>query len=99
MSDDAIRRANEPGEPGKVLPGGIVVIDEPAHCNVTTFADRGEVLLVFNTRRGAEVGQVIIGLTGNQVLQLIDRLQQHADTCARAVAEGRGGAEFPDQAP
>jgi hypothetical protein len=25
--------------PGSILPGGIVLIDEPAHCNVTTFAD------------------------------------------------------------
>ena len=97
---EAIRRANKPGNPGVLLPGGIVLVDEPAHCNVTTFADRGEALLVFNARAGAEnIGQVIIGLTGNQVLQLIQRLQQHADACGRAVAEGRGGARFPDQAP
>lgn len=98
MSDDAIRQANAK-LPGAMLPGGIVVIDEPAHANVTTLAQRGETLLVFNTRRGADVGQVIIGLTGNQTLQLIQRLQEHADACARAVAEGRGGVRFPDRAP
>lgn len=87
------------GNPGAVLPGGIVLIDEPAHCNVTTFADRGEVLLTFNARSGGDVGQVIIGLTGNQALQLIGRLQEHADACGRAVVEGRGGARFPDKAP
>ena len=30
--------------PGEILPGGIVLIDEPAHVNVTTFASNGEVL-------------------------------------------------------
>lgn len=87
------------GPPGTILPGGIVLVDEPEHCNVTTFADRGEVLLTFNSRDGGNVGQVIIGLTGHQALQLIQRLQEHSDTCARAIAEGRGGARFPDKAP
>jgi hypothetical protein len=96
MSDETIR---QPGQPGTILPGGIVLIDEPAHCNVTTFAERGEVMLTFNTRPGGDCGQVIIGLSGHMVLQLIQRLQMHADTCGRAVAEGRGGARFPDRAP
>ena len=85
--------------PGAILPGGIVLIDEPAHVNVTTWADRGDVLLTFNTRPGGNCGQVIIGLSANQALQLIERLQTHADACGRAMAEGRGGARFPEQAP
>jgi hypothetical protein len=80
--------------PGSVLPGGIVLVDEPAHCNVTTFAANGEVLLVFNARPGGDVGQVFIGLTPNQVMQLVERLQKHADVCARAVVEGKGGGGF-----
>jgi hypothetical protein len=91
--------SGERSVPGAILPGGIVLIDEPAHANVTTFADRGDVLLTFNTRPGGNCGQVIIGLTANQALQLIERLQAHADACARAVVEGRGGARFPDRAP
>lgn len=85
--------------PGSILPGGIVLIDEPAHVNVTTFAERGDVLVTFNTRPGGNCGQVIIGLTANQALQLIERLQAHSDACGRAVVEGRGGARFPDKAP
>lgn len=81
--------------PGAILPGGIVLIDEPAHVNVTTF-ERGDVLLTFNTRPGGNCGQVIIGLSANQALQLIERLQTHADACGRAMAEGRGGVRFPD---
>lgn len=82
--------------PGSILPGGIVLIDEPAHVNVTTFANQGDVLLTFNTRPGGNCGQVIIGLSANQTLQLIERLQAHADACGRAMVEGRGGARFPD---
>jgi len=85
--------------PGSILPGGIVLIDEPAHVNVTTFQDTGDILLTFNTRPGGNCGQVIIGLTANQTMQLIERLQAYADACMRAVVEGRGGASFPDQAP
>jgi hypothetical protein len=36
----------KPATPGTILPGGIVLIDEPAHVNVTTFAQNGEVLLI-----------------------------------------------------
>ena len=89
---------SEQGTPGSILPGGIVLIDEPAHANVTTFADRGEVLLTFNTRPGGDCGQVILGLAANLALELLERLQSHADACARAVVEGRGGARFPDRA-
>ena len=85
--------------PGDILPGGIVLIDEPAHAHVTTFASNGEVLLAFNCRDGGTVGQVIIGLTAHQAMQLIERLQAHADACARAVLNGKGGAKFPDKAP
>jgi hypothetical protein len=85
--------------PGTMLPGGIVLIDEPAHVNVTTFADTGDVLVTFNTRDGGNVGQVMIGLSANQAMQLIERLQAHGDACGRAVAEGRGGAKFPNRAP
>lgn len=90
---------SERSTPGTILPGGIVLIDEPAHVNVTTFADRGDVLISFNTRPGGNCGQVLIGLTANQALQLIERLQAHADACLRAVVEGRGGDRFPDKAP
>jgi hypothetical protein len=89
----------ETSTPGAILPGGIVLIDEPAHVNVTTFAQLGDVLLCFNARPGGDCDQVLIGLTANQALQLIERLQAHADACARAVVEGRGGARFPDHAP
>ena len=84
--------------PGSILPGGIVLIDEPAHVNVTTFADNGEVLLMFNLRPGAELGQIIIGLSPHQAMQLVERLQAHHDACLRAVALGKGGAKFPDRA-
>lgn len=85
---------------GSILPGGIVLVDEPAHVNVTTFNNKGgEVLLTFNMRDGADVGQIIIGLSAHQAIQLIERLQAHADICARAVALGNGGAKFPERAP
>ena len=84
--------------PGSILPGGIVLIDEPAHVNVTTFGGSGDVLLTFNTRPGGNCGQVLIGLSAQQALQLIERLRAHADACERAVVEGRGGARFPDNA-
>ena len=82
--------------PGSILPGGIVLIDEPASVGVTTFAANGEVLLTFNSRPGAECGQVIIGLSPHQAMQLIQRLHAHDDIYARAVAEGKGGARFND---
>lgn len=81
--------------PGSILPGGIVLIDEPASVGVTTFAANGEVLLTFNNRPGGECGQVIIGLSPYQAMQLIERLQSHADICGRAIADGKGGAQFP----
>ena len=84
--------------PGTILPMGIVLIDEPAHVNVTTFAANGEMLLTFNCRDGGNCGQVIIGLTPNQALQLIERLQMHSDACGRAIVNGKGGAAFPDAA-
>jgi hypothetical protein len=85
--------------PGSILPGGIVLIDEPAHVNVTTFAENGEVLLTFNCRSGADLGSIMIGLSPCQTVQLVERLQQHHDACLRAVALGKGGARFPDKAP
>lgn len=81
--------------PSAILPGGIVVMDEPAHCNVTVFADRGEVLLVFNGRDDGVIGQIFVGLTGNQTLQLIDRLTTHYEFCTKAAREGRGGSSWP----
>jgi hypothetical protein len=80
--------------PGLILPGGIILIDEPAHVGVTTFAGNGEVLLTFHTRPGGNCGQVIIGLSAQQALQLIERLQTHSEVCRRAVADGKGGAPF-----
>lgn len=88
-----------PSSPGSILPGGIVLMDEPEHCNVTTFAANGEVLLTFNARPGGNCGQVIVGLSPNQLMQLIARLQAHSDACARAIAYGNGGVRFPDTAP
>ena len=87
-----------PQTPGTILPGGIVLMDEPAHVNVSTFVASGEMLLTFNARPGGNCGQVIIGLSGNQALQLIERLQTHADVYRLAVSEGRGGASFPESA-
>jgi hypothetical protein len=83
--------------PGSILPGGIVLIDEPEHVNVTTFANNGEVLMTFNARPGGDCGQVIIGLTPSQTMQLIERLQAHSDACARAIVGGKGGARFPER--
>jgi hypothetical protein len=85
--------------PGSILPGGIVLIDEPEHANVTTFAGAGDVLLTFNTRPGGNCGQVLIGLSAKQALQLIERLSAHAEFYRLAVAENRGGVSFPDEAP
>ena len=85
--------------PGSILPGGIVLIDEPAFIGVTTFAENGEVLMAINMRPGAEIGQIIIGLSPHQAMQLVERLQQHHDACLRAVALGKGGAKFPEKAP
>lgn len=85
-----------PSTPGTTIyRGGIVVMDEPENLSVTTFAATGEVLLTFNARPGGDCGQVIVGLTANQLLQLIERLQVHADACARAIVDGKGGARFP----
>jgi hypothetical protein len=82
--------------PGSILPGGIVLIDEPASVGVTTFAENGEMMLTFNNRPGGECGQVIIGLSAHQAMQLIERLQTHADACGRAIVNGKGGTRFPD---
>jgi hypothetical protein len=57
------------------------------------------VLLTFNCRGGADIGQIIIGLSPMQTVQLVERLQQHHDACLRAVALGKGGAKFPEKAP
>jgi hypothetical protein len=86
------------GTPGSILPGGIVVIDEPEHVNVTAFADTGDVLVTFNTRPGGDCGQVIIGLSANQVVELVRRLRHNIEHSERAEAEGRGGTRFPDRA-
>lgn len=83
-------------DPGAILPGGIILFDEPEHANVTTFAANGEVLLTFNARPGAAFGQVIIGLSAYQAMQLIERLQKHSDACSRAIVDGKGGARFRD---
>jgi hypothetical protein len=80
--------------PGRILPSGTVVIDEPASIGVTTFADNGEVLLTFHTRPGGNCEQVIIGLSARQALQLIEQLLIHSDACVCAIADGRGGAPF-----
>jgi hypothetical protein len=85
-----------PSTPGTILPGGIVLIDEPAGVGVSTFERTGDVMLTIETRPGGNCGQVMIGLTANQALQLIDRLQANAFACRLAVAEGRGGVRFPD---
>lgn len=85
--------------PGSILPGGIVLIDEPAHASVSTFATNGEVLLSFDCRPGGDCGQVIIGLTANQAVELIRRLQAHNDACLRAIANGKGGSSFPEKRP
>ena len=82
--------------PGAVLPGGIVLVDEPESVGVATFADNGEVLLTFNAGPGADFGQIIIGLTPNQAVQLVERLQVHNDACLRAIAQGKGGRRFKD---
>lgn len=80
--------------PGSILPGGIVLMDEPASAGVGTFAANGEVLLTLNARPGGNCGQVIIGLTPNQAMQLIEMLHAHDDIYTRAIAEGKGGAHF-----
>jgi hypothetical protein len=85
--------------PGTIFPFGLVMIDEPANVGVSTFANNGEVLLTVNCRNGGDCGQVIIGLSAHQTLQLIERLQVHADICGRAIVDGKGGAQFPIASP
>lgn len=82
--------------PCSILLGSIAVVDEPAGVGVTTFESNGEVLVSFDLRQGGDLGQIIMGLTANQALQLIERLQVHADACRRAVEAGKGGAKFVD---
>lgn len=84
--------------PCSILPGGIILIDEPAFAGVTTFAENGEVLLTLNLRPGGDCNQIIMGLTPHQAIQLIERLQAHDDIYLRAIANGKGGAKFPDKA-
>ena len=84
--------------PGTILPMGIVLIDEPAAMALSTFANNGEVLLAFNCRPGGNCGQVIIGLTPNQAVQLAEALHKYDDICLRAIADGKGGARFAEKA-
>lgn len=84
--------------PGRYM-AGIVLVDEPAGLGIATFAANGEVLLTFNCRGGGDVGQVIIGLTPNQALQLLERLHTYDDVYHRAVLDGKGGARFPEVKP
>lgn len=84
--------------PASILPGGIILIDEPAFIGVSTFAHNGEVLMNLTMREGGDFSQIIMGLSAHQALQLIERLQAHEDIYQRAVVEGKGGAKFPDKA-
>jgi hypothetical protein len=79
-----------------ILPGGIVLIDEPAGCAMNTFAGTGELLLSFNCRPGGNCGQVIIGLTAWQATQLIERLQKYEDVYKKVIVAGKGGAKFEE---
>lgn len=90
--------ADKPATAGSVLMGQILVAEEPDHAGVTVFSDDGTLLLTVNLRKGADISQIMLGLSANQALQLIERLSTHADECRRAVAEGRGGARFADGA-
>jgi hypothetical protein len=87
----------KPSSPGTLLPGGILIADEPAHAGVTVFAGGG-VLLTLNLRPGGNVGQIIVGLSANQALQVAERLTHHADLLRKTISEGKGGARFPDKA-
>jgi hypothetical protein len=75
-----------------IFMGGIVLIDEPVGIGITTFSGSGEMLMTITAHGGGDVGQVIVGMTANQVVQLIQRLQKYEDVYNRAIAEGRGGA-------
>jgi hypothetical protein len=75
-----------------IFMGGIVLIDEPVGIGVTTFSGSGEMLMTITAHGGGDVGQVIVGLTANQAVQLIQRLQKYEDVYTRAIAQGRGGA-------
>jgi len=77
--------------PSKVLPGGILLADEPASIGANVFAGNGEVLIHFNFRPGGDLGQAIIGLRPDQALALLDGLGKHADFCRAAVAKGSKG--------
>jgi hypothetical protein len=88
---------SEENNPGTMFPFGLVLIDEPASIGVNTFASSGEVLMTINCRNGGNCTQVIVGLSANQTIQLIKRLQTYSDICGRAVADGKGGAKFPDR--
>src|SRR5215831_2049606 len=74
MAEGATTQAEQTATPGMNTGLGIVLLDEPESCGVTTFADRGEVVLSFDARPGADFSQVIIGLTPRQAQQLLMRL-------------------------
>jgi hypothetical protein len=84
--------------PGAVLPGGIVLVDEPESLGISTFADSGEVLMTITCRPGDDCSQIIIGLTANQAVQMVEALHMHNDACLRAIAQGKGGAKFKTEA-
>lgn len=86
-----------PSNASTVLPGGIILVDEPESVGVATLAGSGEVLMTMNLRPGGEVNQIIVGLTPNMLMQLLMKLQTHSDVCARAIAEGKGGALFKEK--
>jgi len=87
---------SETSTPGIILPGGIVLVDEPATLHLSVFHDYARISMVFTCRDGGTCSQMIIGLSANQTVQLFDWMGAHVDTCRSAIAEGNGGVQFSE---
>ena len=83
-----------PLDASTMLPGGILLMDEPESVALATFAANGEVIMTINARPGGHCGQIILGLTPRMAMQLLDMLHKYDDVYAQAVAAGKGGAKF-----
>lgn len=87
--------SERPATPGSLLLGSILVADEPAHGGVAIFDGNGSLLLTFALREGADIGQIMLGLSAHQAKQLHGWLVQALPSIERAIDGGLGGPQFP----
>jgi hypothetical protein len=83
--------------PGSLLLGELLIADQPLYAGAEVFKHDGSLVLTFVLRPDADLVEIVFGLTSNQALQLIERLSTHSEVFRQSVAEGRGGAKFPDK--